>query len=1132
MDTPITARPASAPPRTGDAIPPAPASSGTRPAKNSKGSNPSTTSDSTTSPSPSGSRKSKSGTPKGSPSPLRRSRPQDKQGDGANSVAASDGSSSTTAASVGLGVSTGTTIKDTSTGAQDTPRPPTSKGPGSVQTNSGPSVKSANRKEKQQQTSVPEPSASAGPEGVARENGSTKPAASDQAPVQAGTNETSDTAKAAAPPPLSSSPATSAKGAAEDVETDSKKGQKLTSARSQKVSAKPRKSQQQPAATTPGTSEQKARADNDTTASREPVVDATPGATPSTLSGAASPSVDDTAGGSANKKRKDKRKPTKRGSGLASGGDETLEAPLALVETPAPSEASSTMPQRTAKHHGPKSTAILAAAAGGGGEANSNETTGKSTSEPPTKGNGPTEASPSTGGDPSDASGAPRASSPRPGRGGKATTKPQRPPREKPERPWLQPTGGAATTTSATEERRPARSTPRSNAKESSTPSLASSSAKDTTVAAPDMATEGESSRAPPPLNERPVRERGPRATTMRQQRTEESASSRMATRERPAFAEGIQRRHGEAHQGGSFTDTTTRERFSDRGGRSTRGGGAGAGVGSSLSRVSGARNGPSSLDARSARQEAIRRERELRQQQQQEGEGEGQTKPDGETQGSEADQNNTATTIRDKEPSARPPRLEAGPFRQPSTTEPVRGGGPFSKGAPTSSAPPAARKDADGHGSWREIKAPGMATSRFGPSTSRPLRPERKEGFGTGPRITKDGLLANSMICYMTWEEMKLRPDVIERIHRNGLKRPSNVQKLALVPFGEGKDIIAQAQSQNDRTNTFAIGALQKLKRDVKRCQAVVICSDAVQPQQVFKDLERWFEGSGLSCVMLNETSNEELERLYGSAKTTTNGAAAVDHPSSPQVAVTTLGRLTEVMDQGLLETSTVDTVGICMAQHEIVDFEAFKNLWPKLSLSREAQVVVMTGIMLRRLRQVKTQYLRPNALVLRADELTLKWSDHYVIRLDSPEQRWPTLVEIFQRNKTISHTVIVTPSHSVTQNLVSQLKELGVPAHGIWSMADKVQMAELFNKPGDCVLVVESVLTAELDLDHDSLVINYEIPWKASFYMSTFGLFGRSGLRTMMINLLLKSKPTDSAMLEELETQYDIKIAEMELA
>lgn len=68
-------------------------------------------------------------------------------------------------------------------------------------------------------------------------------------------------------------------------------------------------------------------------------------------------------------------------------------------------------------------------------------------------------------------------------------------------------------------------------------------------------------------------------------------------------------------------------------------------------------------------------------------------------------------------------------------------------------------------------------------------------------------------------------------------------------------------------------------------------------------------------------------------------------------------------------------------------------------------------------------------------------------------------------------------------------------------------------------------------LDLDHSSLVINYEMPRRASHYISSFGPFGRSGLRTLMINFCVKEDPSQLLSLESMEAMYDIKVREMQV-
>jgi superfamily II DNA/RNA helicase len=52
----------------------------------------------------------------------------------------------------------------------------------------------------------------------------------------------------------------------------------------------------------------------------------------------------------------------------------------------------------------------------------------------------------------------------------------------------------------------------------------------------------------------------------------------------------------------------------------------------------------------------------------------------------------------------------------------------------------------------------------------------------------------------------------------------PSEIQKKSIVPFLNGKDIIAQAQSGTGKTCCFAIGILNLIDVDVLEPQAVVI--------------------------------------------------------------------------------------------------------------------------------------------------------------------------------------------------------------------------------------------------------------------------------------------------------------------
>ncbi|KAI8599395.1 hypothetical protein EDD21DRAFT_308070 [Dissophora ornata] len=374
-----------------------------------------------------------------------------------------------------------------------------------------------------------------------------------------------------------------------------------------------------------------------------------------------------------------------------------------------------------------------------------------------------------------------------------------------------------------------------------------------------------------------------------------------------------------------------------------------------------------------------------------------------------------------------------------------------------------------------------------------------------------------------MTWSDMDLRPNVLAGIAKAGLEKPSNIQKLIMQPFKEGKDVIAQSQSQNDRTNTLAIALLQKLSPSaatLKHCQALVICSEGINPQKVHEDFQGWFEAApGMKSVLLTTDMMAEQTVLS-------------DPEQAKQVVVTTLGPLMDAFKNDLLDMKAIGTVVISMREEELVGFDSFKQIWALLS--PDSQVILMTGMITPEIQVIKSTHFRADTAVRRADELTMQWSEHYFVAVPPPDQKALPQQEtgkILNKNPDISHMVIITPSQSLTQALTTKLEAQKLPVLSVWSMADKTEVARQFNAPEPCILVLEWGLMDNLDLDYSSLVINYEMFKQTDRYISLFGPFGRSGHRTLMINFCVTEDAVQKRALADMESMYDIKIREMQV-
>ncbi len=62
------------------------------------------------------------------------------------------------------------------------------------------------------------------------------------------------------------------------------------------------------------------------------------------------------------------------------------------------------------------------------------------------------------------------------------------------------------------------------------------------------------------------------------------------------------------------------------------------------------------------------------------------------------------------------------------------------------------------------------------------------------------------------SFDDMKLKPDLLRGVYAYGFERPSAIQERAIMPICTGRDVIAQAQSGTGKTATFTISILQRV--------------------------------------------------------------------------------------------------------------------------------------------------------------------------------------------------------------------------------------------------------------------------------------------------------------------------------
>ena len=104
----------------------------------------------------------------------------------------------------------------------------------------------------------------------------------------------------------------------------------------------------------------------------------------------------------------------------------------------------------------------------------------------------------------------------------------------------------------------------------------------------------------------------------------------------------------------------------------------------------------------------------------------------------------------------------------------------------------------------------------------------------------------------YESFDHMKLNEKILHGIYSYGFEKPSAIQKKAIVPFIQGKDLIAQSQSGTGKTGTFVIGVLQNIDVDKKVTQALILSPTRELAKQIHDVLEGLGKFSGITSRLV----------------------------------------------------------------------------------------------------------------------------------------------------------------------------------------------------------------------------------------------------------------------------------------
>ena len=376
----------------------------------------------------------------------------------------------------------------------------------------------------------------------------------------------------------------------------------------------------------------------------------------------------------------------------------------------------------------------------------------------------------------------------------------------------------------------------------------------------------------------------------------------------------------------------------------------------------------------------------------------------------------------------------------------------------------------------------------------------------------------------YGSFDQMDLDPLLLRGIYGYGFEKPSSIQQKAIIPFVNGSEIIAQAQSGTGKTGAFSISLLQKLaelkqKGELKKeCQALILLPTrplALQVKNVIESLGSYLQLSIMTCVGGSKVS-DDLRTL---------------NRNSVNVIVGTPGRVYDLLRRkGGIDGSLIKYLIIDEAD-EMLDLNGFQDITRDIliQLPPDIQIGLYSATLSQSVLDIADKFIKnPVKIIVKQEDLTLEGIKQYFIGMEHDSEKYLTLCDLY-RDISINTSVIFCNHRKQVEWLANAMEKDDFAVSCIYGTLPQDERSEIMRKfrNGETrVLITTDLLARGIDVQSVSIVINYDLPTNIENYLHRIGRSGRYGRKGLAINFVTNR---DIRKLRDIETFYDTLIDEM---
>jgi ATP-dependent RNA helicase DeaD len=372
-------------------------------------------------------------------------------------------------------------------------------------------------------------------------------------------------------------------------------------------------------------------------------------------------------------------------------------------------------------------------------------------------------------------------------------------------------------------------------------------------------------------------------------------------------------------------------------------------------------------------------------------------------------------------------------------------------------------------------------------------------------------------------FSDLGLDDTLIATLSSLGYEEATPIQREAIPPLIEGKDLLGQAATGTGKTAAFALPLVQQMLADPARrrggetIRALILVPTRELAMQVAEAIHRYGKSAGARVLPVygGQSMHQQLVVLK----------RGVD------VVVATPGRALDHIRRRTLDLRNLRTVILDEAD-EMLDMGFAEDLEAILEATPKArQTALFSATLAPRIKAIAKKHL-VNPVTVKIEVEKPKQGSlprvRQVVYMVQRAQKAAALGRILDIEDPAS-AIVFCRTRTEVDELTEKLGARGYRAesiHGGLSQDQRDRVMKRFRDGALDLLVATDVAARGLDISHLSHVVNFDVPASPDAYVHRIGRTGRAGREGVAITL---AEPREARMLRNIEqhTKQKIKLA-----